>query len=79
MKLFNTSEPHPSAYLEGVEYRGFKIVQTREHFLYEIQSLGDSPIPHKLTGKYTNISLLKDTIDTYINKNNDFKDTDTSR
>lgn len=78
MSLFGTSEPHPSAYLEGVEYRGFKIVQTREHFLYEIQSLGDQAVPRTLTGKYTNLGLVRGSIDEFLAKSSD-ENTDTSR
>ena len=42
-----------SPYFTGVEYKGFKIVQTRDYFLYEIQSLDRKPVPHDLIGRYT--------------------------
>lgn len=68
MKLFTTPEPHPSAYLGGVEYRGFKIVQDKEHFLYSAQSLDRAEIPHGLTGRYTSLTLIKQSIDDHLEK-----------
>lgn len=68
MKLFDNSEPHPSAYLNGVDYRGFKVVQDREHFLYSAHPLGGIEVPHILSGRYTNLVLIKQAIDDFLEK-----------
>ena len=65
------SDDNPSVYLRGVPYRGYKIIQTRDHFLFEVQSLDGNPVPHKLTSKFTAVGLVQRTIDDFLESNNE--------
>jgi len=60
----------PLSYLSGVEYRGFKIFQSRDYFLYEVRTLDDNQPPHSLIGRYTQLGLVQKAIDDYIEKSN---------
>lgn len=57
-----------TSYLDGVEYRGFKIIQSREFHLFEIHSMTGDPVPLTLIGKFTTLGLVKSAIDDFLER-----------
>jgi len=56
--------PHYVEKLTELEYRGFVLSRTREHLHWLVQrGPGDTEVPHKLTGRWTNLDMAKRAID----------------
>ncbi|MCP1751187.1 hypothetical protein ABIF29_006417 [Bradyrhizobium elkanii] len=53
------------SYFKGVEYNGYLIKLTRDHYLYEVHTLNGKPTPRVLTSKFTGIERTKRAIDDY--------------
>jgi len=49
-------------------YRGFQIVRQRPWFLYEVRPKDGYDLPPIMAGKFTNLELLKQAVDTFLAK-----------